>query len=481
MWLSVLVIACMARPANGQNEIPVSTDSDEALAHFETGRMYLDDLRRHEARESLDMAIKADPNFATAHLERARASATNDDFFKHLNHAVRLSDRITQGERLAIMATKAWANNDAVKAIELWNQVAEMYPEDKRVHHRLAGVYNNQDIDDKAIAHYERAISLDDNWAPPYNTLGYLYRDAGDHHKAEETFKKYVSLRPDEPNPYDSLADLYTKMGRYDEAIENYTTAVEIGAFPMSQRKIGDNYVFMGQFEKGREAYGKAMELETTDAGRLTDMNRISFSYLLEGKTEGAIKASEKALKLARKAGLADREAAIHAGVRSEAFVIMGDMQNAQRSIEECRTIIEASSLDASVKEGFERWAVLREGVIAAKKGDKDRAQARVDEHYALIDADDDINQLEAHHALVGIVKLEAGDYASAMKHLKKADQKDPYVVYHLALAQNMAGNVAEATELMTKVSDWNENGLGYATVKVRADNELDKMRAGLE
>ncbi|MBT8401434.1 MAG: tetratricopeptide repeat protein, partial [Rhodothermia bacterium] len=229
------------------------------------------------------------------------------------------------------------------------------------------------------------------------------------------------------------------------------------------------------------EAYGKAIELETTDAGRLTDMNRISYSYLLEGRTEAAIKASEKALKMAKKAGLPDREAAIHAGVRSEAFVMLGDMQNAERSIEECRRIIEESDLDASVKESFLAWAVFREGVIAAKKGDKERAEAKVDQFYALIDADDDVNQVEAHHALVGIVKLEAGDYAAATKHLKKADQNDPYVVYHLALAQNKAGNTAEATELMTKVSNWNDNGPNYATVKVRADNELDKMRAGLD
>lgn len=481
MWLSVVVIAFMAMPAKGQNEIPVTTSSDEALAHFEEGRNHLENLRRHEARQALDKAIEADGSFATAHLHRAWAASSNDEFYKHLRHAVKQSDRVTKGERLTIMAAKAGADNDPVKAIELWTQLAEMYPEDKRVHHRLAREYNGQEMDAKATAHYERAISIDSEWAPPYNTLGYLYREAGDYGKAEETFQKYVSLLPDEPNPYDSLADLYTKMGRYEEAIANYTRAVEIGAFPMSQRKIGDNYVFMGQFEKGREAYGRAIELETTDGGKLTDLSRISFSYLLEGKTEAAIKASEKVLKAARKSGLPDWEAAIHAGVRSEAFLLVGDFQKAQQSIEECRRLVANSDLDASVKEGFERWAVLREGVIAAKKGDTERAEARVDQHYALIDADDDINQVEAHHALVGIVKLEGGDYAAAVKHLKKADQQDPYVLYHLALAQNKAGNLGEATELMAKVSGWNENGLGYATVKMRADNELNKMRAGLE
>ena len=479
--LVTLTLCLVAMPASGQTEIPLSTDSDEAREHFEKGRTYLDNLRRPEAREAFTKAIQADPNFAFAHLHRAWASSSTDDFYNHLGHAVDLADKATPGERLTIMAAKAGADGNQTKQIELWKRVTEMHPGDKRAHQRLAGAYNGQDMDEKALATYKQAIKVDPDWAPPYNALGYMYRNAGQFDKAEESFKKYVSLLPDEPNPYDSLADLYTKLGRHEEAIETYSKAVELAGFALSQRNIGDNYVFMGQFDKGRDAYMKAVELEDTENGKVTDLIRISFSYLIEGDVDKALKSSEKALKAAREAGLANREASIHAGVRAEAFSLKGDFDAAQKSVAECRKIIKNSGLDSSVREGFEEWAVWQEGLIAARKGDMKRAEAKIDQHYAQIDADNNVNELQWHNALVGLVKLQAGDYASAVKHLKQADLDDPYMVYHLALAENGAGNSATATDLLTKVSSWNENGLGYAVVKSQADNELTKMRAGIE
>ncbi|MCI0699111.1 tetratricopeptide repeat protein [candidate division KSB1 bacterium] len=494
-WMLVFaLLIVLPTIAGAQGEIPLTTKSDEARKIFVEARQLSENFRLNEARELFSKAIEKDPNFALVHLYRAFTAASAMDRQKHLQHAVPLAPKVSEGERLMIEATQAQADNNPVKAVQLWEQLAQKFPNDKRAHYFLGAAYYGRDEDDKAIAEFDQAIKIDKDFAPTYNLLGYTYYQKGDYGKAEEAFKNYIRLVPSEANPYDSLADLYAKIGRHDEAITNYKKAAELNPkFAFSQRKIGSNLVFMDKYDEGREAYRKTMEMETTPSGKLADMAAIARSYVYEGKHQQALEENEKAtrvgvphvapheflyrqaleenekvLQIATKEGLPEWQAGTHSA-NCDIYIETGDFAKAEQSLMECRKVVTSSNLSPAIKENFAKGALFDEALIAAKRKDFTKAMAKADEYKAKIDVGKDPKEMENHHALLGRVYFEKGDYGKAIEHLGQANQENPYTLYLLAVAESKAGDKVKAAELFKKVANWNEDSLNYAFVRSKA------------
>jgi tetratricopeptide (TPR) repeat protein len=455
--------------ARAQGEIPITTKSSEARKIFMDARQKSENLRTDEARELFTRAIEKDPKFALAHLYRSFTGVSAMEFQKYLKEAVALAPKASEGERLLIESQQAGTENDPLKAVRLLEQLVQKFPNDKRAHWFLGSAFSGRDQDDKAIAEYQRAVAIDQNFAPAYNFLGYAYREKGEYVKAEEAFKNYIRLVPSEANPYDSLADLYTKMGRYEEAIQNYKKAVELNPkFYFSQVKVGDNLVFMGKFEEGREAYRQAIEMATTPAGKLMPMAAISNSYIYEGKPPQALAEGEKVLQMAIREGLPEWQAGI-LSANCDIHIENGDFDKADQSLAECRKVVMASQLSSALKEKFTKEALFDEAVIAAKRKDFTKALAKADEYKAKIAAGKDPKEMENHHALLGRIYSEKREYAKTVEHLREANQENPYTLYLLAVATSEMGDITKAAELYKKVADWNESSLNYAFVRSKA------------
>ncbi len=481
---SLLMLGQIGCQTGVEGEIAITTKSGEARKLFLEGRQLFEDVREDEAREVFSKAIEADPDFALAHFYRSITNTSAKDRQEHLDKAVALAPNASEGERLMIEAFQADEDNNQVKAIELCEQLVEKFPDDKRARQFLGFWYSGQDEDDKAIAQYEKAIEIDENFATAYNELGYAYIQTENYYEAERAFQNYIDLIPGEANPHDSIADMYTRMGRHDEAIEHYMKAVELNPkFTLSQRNIGNNLVFMGNYEDGREAFRKAMAMEMTERAKVFDMNEIARSHLYEGNFEQAVAAYDESIKIAEEAGLTRRVAGIHAQ-KCYVHLESGHLAKAEASLAECKKTVMASDLRQSIKDNFTKGAMAQEALIAAKKGNFETALAKADEHLTKIQADNNPNEMEDHHDLLGLIHFEKGDHAQAIEHLNQADQESPYILYHLAVAESKAGDPARADELFSKVADMNqlpvfnqENGLGYAFVRSKA-MDAKKMSA---
>lgn len=471
--------AAKAEPAAEPAEIPITTASEEARAVFLEARQLGDNIRFDEARELYSQAIEKDPDFARALWARALTATSNKDFQEHLSRAVALAPNVSEGERLLIEANQALAENNPLKALELREQLVRKHPNDKRAHVQLAFSYAGQDEDDKAIAEYEKAIAIDSDFAPPYNALGYAYMANGEYEQAEEAFKNYIRLIPDEANPYDSMADLYTRMGRHEEAIEHYKKSAELNPlFAVSQRKIGLNQIYLGQYDEGRASIRLAIEMEPTPLGKVVGLETIAFSYLYEGKPQQTLAEISKAIELAAEANLPGRLALIHAGI-CYLHAELGSLDKAEQSLAVCNEVVEGAELSPALADFFADLALFNEAFIAAKRQDFETALAKADEMKASIEAGTDPEEIENYHLLLGLIYIEKGEYVQAVEHLVKVDQDDPFNVYQLALAESGAGNQDKATELYQQVARWNEvqshstndllRALGYALVRPKA------------
>jgi tetratricopeptide (TPR) repeat protein len=238
--------------------------------------------------------------------------------------------------------------------------------------------------------------------------------------------------------------------------------------FAFSQRKIGDNLVFLEKYEEGREAYRKALAMETTPSGKLADMAAIAGSYVYEGKYQQALTEGENLLQVAAKEGLPEWQAGTHSA-NCDIYIETGNLDKAEQSVADCRKVVMGSQLSAALKESYAKGALFDEGLIAAKRKDFTKAMTKADEYKAKIDLAKDPKQMENHHALVGRIYFEKGDYTMALEHFKRANQENPYTLYLLAVAESKAGDKAKAAELFKKVANWNEDSLNYAFVRSKA------------
>ena len=141
----------------GDGKIPITTASAEAKAEFLQGRDLAEKLQVTDSYQHFQKAASLDPNFAWAELNLANSAPTGKEFFEHLNKAVGLADKASNGERLLILATQAGANNDAVKQKEHLEALVAAYPNDERAHFNLGGYYFGQQDYPKAIEHYKKA------------------------------------------------------------------------------------------------------------------------------------------------------------------------------------------------------------------------------------------------------------------------------------------------------------------------------------
>ena len=207
-------------------KVRITTKSEDARKEYLLGRDLSERLLAQDSLQHFDKAIALDPDFATAELARANNSATAKEFFDHLNKAVALADKTSDGEKLLILANQAAVNGDVTKQKDELDQLVTAYPNDERAQFVLGNYYFGQQELGPAIEHYKKATEIAPNFSPTYNILGYAYRQQGDYANAEQAFKKYVELIPNDPNPYDSYAELLLKMGRFDDSIVSISQGV---------------------------------------------------------------------------------------------------------------------------------------------------------------------------------------------------------------------------------------------------------------
>lgn len=465
----VLIFCAGCGQNSSQNEMAVTTSSDQARKDFLEGRQMFEQVRVDEARQNFDKALEEDPNFALAHLYRAFTATTAMDFQEHLEHALENKNAASEGEQLLIESTKADADDKPAYAVQLLEKLVKQFPNDKRAHLTLGFSYAGLKQYDNAIGEYQRAIQLDANFAGAYNGLGYAYRAKEDYAAAEKAFQDYIRLVPDEANPYDSMADLYLKMGKYDLAIENYKKAAELNPnFAFSQRKIGTCLVFQGKFNEAREAFSSALQMEPTPSGRVVDMGMIALSFVYEGNLGEALKQIDGAFQMAVETGNPQQQASLHS-MKCRIYLENGQYDQAMNSLAACIKVVNESNLPEANKNSFIRGGVINKARMAAKQKKFDEALAKAEELKAQISAGDDPTLMEDYHSLMGFISYQKGDYAQAVAHLKEADQENPYDLYQLAAALAGAGEEGEAAKMYEKVANWNDSSLDYALVRKEA------------
>lgn len=484
---AMMTMACSKAGDSGQTasvaadsgKIPITTKSEEAKKEFLAGRDLAEKLRAQDSVAHFDKAIALDPDFASAELARANSAATAKEFFEHLNKAVALSGKASEGERLLILANEAGANGEVVKQKEYLDKLVAAHPNDERALFNLGNYYFGQQEYEQAIARYKKATELAPDYSAAYNLLGYANRQQGDYQDAEQAFKKYIELIPNDPNPYDSYAELLLKMGRFDDSIAQYRKALTMDTyFVPSHFGIAADLMYMGKPNEAVSELEKMAGQARNDGELRTAYFGLAVVAVDSGKLDRAVQQIDRQYAVAEKK---NDVAAMAADLQAKGNII-AEMQRydvAQQQFDRSLQMIEDSSLAQAIKDNAKLQHHFNLTALAIAKKDYATAKSHAQEYRTGAEASKNPGQLKLAHELAGRIALAEKDYDSAISELEQANVQDPRNLYRLSQAYQAKGDTAKARDYCKKAADFNSlPQMNYAFIRAKAQKTASSKKA---
>jgi len=457
-------------------KIPITTKSEDARNEFLQGRGLSDKLLGQECIPHFDKAIALDPDFASAEMARANNSPTAKEFFDHLNKAVSLADKASEGERIFIFANQAGANGDVAKQKEYLDKLVAAYPNDERAQFSLGNYYFGQQDMGQAIEHYKKATELAPSYSPAYNILGYAYRQQGDYPSAEQAFKKYVELIPNDPNPYDSYGELLLKMGKFDDSIAQYHKALSVDPhFAPSHFGIAGDLMYSGKSDEAQVELQKMADQARNDGELRTAYCGMAVVAADSGKLDTALQQMDKEYAVAEKK---NDVAAMAADLQAKGNILasMSKYDAAAQEFERSLQLIQASGLSQEIKDNATLLHHFNQAAVAIGKKDYSGAKAHAEEFRKGAEASKNDLQVKQAHELAGRIALGEKNYETAITELQQANLQNPDNIFRLGQAYAGKGDHAKAMEYYVQAAEFNSlPQLNYAFIRVKAQ----KLAAG--
>jgi len=120
---------------------------------------------------------------------------------------------------------------DAIKAIEEYEYVLRLAPNNAEAHNNLGIIYKEQGNLDKAVDHFQFVIALDPGMDEVHNNLGVLYYLRGDHEEAMQEYQQALELNPDNLMCLVNLGLVYKAQGMEVKTIDTLETILSIEPF----------------------------------------------------------------------------------------------------------------------------------------------------------------------------------------------------------------------------------------------------------
>jgi len=340
-----------------------SSNSLPALRTYNEGLELARQGNHLEAEKRFEASIKDDPQFALAYsrLGQTFSNLRNDDKAKEYSQkAMDLSEKLPTPERYLIQANYAQVTNDYHKAIESYENLEKVSPEDPDVHLHLGELYESTGAFDKARPELAKVLagdpkhgeallaagrveiksgnpqaSLDylnrghtlaiqagnaDGKATILNVIGAAYEqlnkpdEAMRNYQESLSIKRSLSQKPGIALTLSNIARVQATLGKPDEALKSYREAVKL------QREIGDKkglgvtlinfgelYRDRSNYDEALKAYKESLQIQR-DIGdenrQAVCLNNIGLVYLSKGQPSDALTYYERALELRKKANI---------------------------------------------------------------------------------------------------------------------------------------------------------------------------------
>src|SRR5262245_44168031 len=117
--LLIILIGAMSASAAPSGDIPVTTNSPEALQHFQKGLHYLDVGRFLEGRKEFMSAVEKDPGFTHAYFFWSLSALSPAEFKEVLQKGTKSAVGKSEGETILMQISQTFLDNNGAKNVEL--------------------------------------------------------------------------------------------------------------------------------------------------------------------------------------------------------------------------------------------------------------------------------------------------------------------------------------------------------------------------
>lgn len=363
-------------------------------------------------------AVAADPDFAFAHYlvstftpppQPGTTPQPANTPKVHMDKALELAKRASDGERRYIEAVALVRAQKPADALPLLKQLAQDYPEERMVRMMLGQVFFNRGEMEEARASFERALTLDNSTPRVYNLLGNYHLLQGDYAKAREMYQQALKRTVKGTAPFGP----------------NFGLAYA--------------YVYEGKIPEALKVLTRFQEEYASSSGAaefppVFIWNAIARLHLENGQPAEAIKFYERGYQTVPGSKLPAEEKMIWQGRlhhgRGRALAKLGKHEEAWK---------EAELIKKMIEENPERGKQF----------------------------------MTSYHYIAGYLKLEGGDHAKALEHLKQADQTNLFHKLLLARAYDRSGDTANAQKIYREIVESKENSLERALAVPEAKKKL--------
>jgi tetratricopeptide (TPR) repeat protein/class 3 adenylate cyclase len=218
-------------------------------------------------KQELDLALKADPDYAVALYYYALVHRLEMDTLdaKQKLHAAVNSD---PGYSLAwdLLANFAFRQDSFELAMEYGIQAIETDPGNANAAYNLAIQCQDRGLNSQAIEFFRKAIQQDSTFVSAYSALGALYNSMGRPAEAILTLHKSLEVSPASVHNYrvyKNLAEAHYLLKEYDKAQENLEQSKALnGDYPETEKCFARNYEAKGDLEASSLHWRRYLALE---------------------------------------------------------------------------------------------------------------------------------------------------------------------------------------------------------------------------
>jgi tetratricopeptide (TPR) repeat protein len=432
--------------------IPVSTRSQEALKFVE---LSLDKYENHIVDGAIGnarRAIQKDPQFALGYATLSLASLGSIPNSAALARAKSLLPRATPDEQLLIRWMTSISDRDLLPAIMAMNDLLKRYPDNKHVLYIIADwLYNQQDYD-RCRQMLETVRSLDPDFPPALNLLGYAYIQTGtpDPAKSIASLQRYAEVLPNSPNPQDSLGEILRLSGDDEGSLEHYSAALRIDPNYISSRYgLGDTSALMGNYPRARAEYDRAVSIANNPRDRSHSEFQKALVYFWEGQPAEGRKALDSLNEKARQQKEPYSQFEIGFGRAMLAANPSLELEHVRALENWLQSLVDGLS-EADRDNSLAQ--VLRERTrISAKRGEFALAEASIRALERLVAQSRGPLVENSYESARGYLLAARGDFANAVDELA-TDPRSLLALEQLAATQEKLGNASAADATRTRI-----------------------------
>jgi serine/threonine protein kinase/tetratricopeptide (TPR) repeat protein len=395
------------------SEDTLADDPDIAVANITTAlpeayKLYSEGRRLHlqaqyqQSIVKMQEALEIDPNFAMAYRSLA-VSYGNLNRLPARNRAVQkafeLSNRVSERERLAIHGNYYMASRQTYdRAIESYQRLLSLYPDDRIANINLGIIYFSLEEFEKAVELYQAYIGYSPDGILGYWNLGETFMAMGNYFGARETLERYLEYSPDNLGVQEKIVGVYIFEGKYAKAQERIQQILESHPEWQAAANVYSGHIQLleGNLSTAEEFYSLLPE---GSQGRKVNQANL---FLYQGRFQAA-------LELLR--------------ARPIFYYALADM-SLKCSQPDAALEQYEKEMRAAVRAQEIWWQIQTlhmQGLAHLQMGRFDEAEKKAGEIRELIDNGMNHN-LERHYRhLLGMMRLQKGEYAAAVSLLKSA------------------------------------------------------------